>query len=356
MEIEPHEDDVFYDGLGMKLWEKRHFHVTQILESHKIKRVCDIGCNDGKFIRRLTRDDQYDLIAGLDVDPIALESAEKNSVPESFIINSQKENPLKVMLFSNSILKDCSFLLKYNFEAITLIEVIEHIEMEHLKSLEINVFKNIAPNLVIVTTPNYEFNRFFDNVDKPPFRHDDHKFEMTREEFKQWADTIAKTYGYNMCLDGVGLPKTNDTSRGFCTQIAVFQKQNFTNFSQSYDSLLEPQNEEIKAEIIYPLRKRNLKENFLAELNYAYHFVLTYSEFDLDAWGSNDEIEKELNNGFLYIKDLLAIKSLNDLLGNCSQNFLQLLKENLSQDQYQISSDGTRFKLITPNSDDEEWY
>jgi len=39
MEIEPHEDDVFYDGLGMKLWEKRHFHVTQILESHKIKRV-----------------------------------------------------------------------------------------------------------------------------------------------------------------------------------------------------------------------------------------------------------------------------------------------------------------------------
>jgi len=34
--------------------------------------------------------------------------------------------------------------------------------------------------------------------------------------------------------------------------------------------LREPQNEEIKAEIIYPLRKRNLKENFLAELNYAY--------------------------------------------------------------------------------------
>ena len=75
---------------------------------------------------------------------------------------------------------------------------------------------------------------------------------MTREEFKQWVDTIAKTYGmknietpennfskgYNMCLDGVGLPKTNDTSRGFCTQIAIFQKQSFTNFSQSYDSLL----------------------------------------------------------------------------------------------------------------------
>jgi len=39
MEIEPHEDDVFYDGLGMKIWEKRHFHITRLLESHKIKRV-----------------------------------------------------------------------------------------------------------------------------------------------------------------------------------------------------------------------------------------------------------------------------------------------------------------------------
>ena len=39
MEIEPHEDDVFYDSLGMRLWEKRHLKACTILESENIKRV-----------------------------------------------------------------------------------------------------------------------------------------------------------------------------------------------------------------------------------------------------------------------------------------------------------------------------
>jgi len=105
---------------------------------------------------------------GLDVDKKVLEIAEKNSSPESYhkVLSSNRDNPLKVLLFSASILKDCSFLSKHNFEAITLIEVIEHIEMEDLKNLEINVFKILSPNLVIVTTPNYEFNRFFTDVNK----------------------------------------------------------------------------------------------------------------------------------------------------------------------------------------------
>lgn len=97
---------------------------------------------------------------------------------------------------------------KYGFEAITLIEVIEHIEIERLENLEQNVFGLISPKLVIVTTPNYEFNRFFQDVEKfillllssfkenrPDFRHDDHKFEWVREEFKNWAERISTTFG-----------------------------------------------------------------------------------------------------------------------------------------------------------------
>ena len=39
MFIEPYEDDVFYDSLGMRLWEKRHAIVSDILEKHSIKKV-----------------------------------------------------------------------------------------------------------------------------------------------------------------------------------------------------------------------------------------------------------------------------------------------------------------------------
>jgi len=86
---------------------------------------------------------------------------------------------------------------------------------------------------------------------RPPFRHDDHKFEMNREEFKQWSDTIAKENGkirnkffynlypgYSVYIDGIGLPKTNDISRGFCTQIAVFQKQQMTELSHHSENPL----------------------------------------------------------------------------------------------------------------------
>jgi 2-polyprenyl-3-methyl-5-hydroxy-6-metoxy-1,4-benzoquinol methylase len=104
----------------------------------------------------------------VDIDMNALTSAERNSVPEGYhsIINPEKESPLKVLLYQADILKDCSFLAQHDLEAITLIEVIEHIEMSNLAFLEENIFGVISPKIVIVTTPNYEFNRFFNDVEK----------------------------------------------------------------------------------------------------------------------------------------------------------------------------------------------
>jgi len=104
----------------------------------------------------------------VDIDVIALASAERNSLPEGYhsIINQEREHPLKVLLYQADILKDCSFLVKHNLEAITLIEVLEHIEMDRLGYLEENIFGVISPKIVIVTTPNYEFNRFFNDVEK----------------------------------------------------------------------------------------------------------------------------------------------------------------------------------------------
>ena len=104
----------------------------------------------------------------MDIDVNALANAEKNSAPEGYhsIIIPEKEHPLKVLLYQADILKDCSFLTQHNLEAITLIEVIEHIEMSSLANLEENIFGVISPKIVIVTTPNYEFNRFFNDVEK----------------------------------------------------------------------------------------------------------------------------------------------------------------------------------------------
>jgi hypothetical protein len=58
------------------------------------------------------------------------------------------------------------------------------------------------------------------------FRHDDHRFEWTRQQFKDWANGIAETYGYEVSFSGVGYKKgsTQVQDVGPCTQIAVFTR------------------------------------------------------------------------------------------------------------------------------------
>jgi len=47
------------------------------------------------------------------------------------------------------------------------------------------IFGKIRPKLAVFTTPNCEFNVMF-NMSIHEFRHNDHKFEWTRDQFRQW--------------------------------------------------------------------------------------------------------------------------------------------------------------------------
>lgn len=53
-----------------------------------------------------------------------------------------------------------------------------------LEAVPYNVFSFIRPRVAIFTTPNQEFNEVFLKSNK--FRHSDHKFEWTREQFQAW--------------------------------------------------------------------------------------------------------------------------------------------------------------------------
>ena len=66
------------------------------------------------------------------------------------------------------------------------------------------VFGMINPLVVIVTTPNAEFNVLFPNF--TGFRHPDHKFEWTRAQFQDW-------YVVMICLGSLLLMKGANASR-----------------------------------------------------------------------------------------------------------------------------------------------
>jgi small RNA 2'-O-methyltransferase len=113
----------------------------------------------------------------------------------------RRERPLKVDIYKGDISLENECLL--NADAIVGIEVyeniqklfkfrnyfnvftrIEHLFPETLENLPFTIFGYAKPKLVILTTPNCEYNVYFKGM--VGFRHDDHKFEWTRQEFEDW--------------------------------------------------------------------------------------------------------------------------------------------------------------------------
>lgn len=63
------------------------------------------------------------------------------------------------------------------FDAVVLMEVIEHVDVARLPSVERSVFAHPAPRTVVVTTPNAEHNVRFPDLAQGGRRHHDHRFE-----------------------------------------------------------------------------------------------------------------------------------------------------------------------------------
>src|SRR5205085_10179731 len=63
-------------------------------------------------------------------------------------------------------------------------------------ALPILLFECARPGIVALTTPNAEYNVMWETLPAGKFRHKDHRFEWTREQFQGWAAGVAGRYGY----------------------------------------------------------------------------------------------------------------------------------------------------------------
>lgn len=132
------------------------------------------------------------------------------------------------------------------YEAIVALEVIEHLEPQLLSRFGVVTMGTYRPRLLLVSTPNFDFNaKFPDHHDcgkrgfvdptgrtDRVFRHSDHKCEMTSDEFRQWAIGAAADWGYSVEIGGVGVsskpsfyPATDERPERpiYATQTAVFR-------------------------------------------------------------------------------------------------------------------------------------
>src|SRR5262249_27767635 len=80
------------------------------------------------------------------------------------------------------------------FDAAAVVEVIEHLDPPRFTAFERVLFEFAKPQSVIITTPNAEYNVKWETLPAADFRHKDHRFEWTREQFRTWANSICNRF------------------------------------------------------------------------------------------------------------------------------------------------------------------
>ncbi|OCF41155.1 hypothetical protein I317_05069 [Kwoniella heveanensis CBS 569] len=274
-----------------ELWMQRRHWALDVLKKEGVRSVLDIGCGPGSLLETLVippttireppirsskgdqsgegqlpspadSDDEEDIggsarevflqrLGGLDVSPSVINSALATITPPSSASNFPpalpRWEPMSTELWLGGIEKYNARL--EGFEAITLLEVIEHLEPSVLNRFGVVTFGTYRPKLLLITTPNFDFNAKFPRAEEQDFakkgfvdptgrtdrvfRHSDHKLEMTNAEFRDWAEAEAANWGYDVEISGVGIssqpsyyPSTDPSQSPqpiYATQTAIFR-------------------------------------------------------------------------------------------------------------------------------------
>jgi 3' terminal RNA ribose 2'-O-methyltransferase Hen1 len=187
--------------------------VVAALKSCNAQSVIDLGCGEGNLLRLLVKERQFTRISGMDVSHVALARAREKLKLDQAGDSAQE----RLTLFQGALTYKDSRLAGY--DAACLVEVIEHLDPPRLASLERVLFACARPSVLVVSTPNRDYNSKYAQLPESALRHSDHRFEFTRAEFRTWATNVAARHGYGIRFSDIG---EADEAFGAPTQMGVF--------------------------------------------------------------------------------------------------------------------------------------
>lgn len=154
------------------------------------KDILDIGCGEGAYAIPLSSKINDYTYHAIDVDEEMLQTVKKKIL---------RKNLSNIALYSSLQ----SFIDQYNQQSVDVIltEVIEHMTIEEAEKLIELVVQNITFDRFIITTPNRDFNLFYE---LETMRHDDHKWEMNQQEFEDWMIKILSMHKLNLKFIPIG--------------------------------------------------------------------------------------------------------------------------------------------------------
>jgi small RNA 2'-O-methyltransferase len=196
-------------GETSSLHEERLDSVVRHLRKNRCRTVVDLGCGGGALLERLLAEPAITRLVGIDLSLESLAAAERR-------LRAQGASAERLSLRHGSVTEPHPDLT--GFDAATLVETIEHLPPGHLSRLEHAVFVGMQPRVVVLTTPNREYNEIL-GTPAGAFRHPDHQFEWDRARFRSWAAGVARRTGYQVAFEAVG---AGNAWLGSPTQLARF--------------------------------------------------------------------------------------------------------------------------------------
>lgn len=198
----------------LSLNEQRIAAVIDALKENSVRSVIDLGCGEGRYLKELLQHKEFESVGGIDVSPRVLEKAADRLKLERMPEKKRE----RISLFQSSLVYKDARLKDY--EAAICIEVIEHMDPPRIPVFERVLFHFTKPRIVVVSTPNIEYNKKFETLASGKLRHGDHRFEWTRDEFQNWGNSVATRFGYTVTYLPIG---PIDDELGAPTQMAVFK-------------------------------------------------------------------------------------------------------------------------------------
>jgi 3' terminal RNA ribose 2'-O-methyltransferase Hen1 len=199
----------------LSLNDQRLATVLAVLKGSGASRVIDLGCGEGRLLKLLLAERQFTEIVGMDVSYRILETA-TDRLHMDRMPPMQRE---RIQLLHGSLMYRDARLTGY--DAAAVVEVVEHLDAPRLAAFERVLFEFARPGLVVITTPNAEYNVKWESLPAGEFRHRDHRFEWTRAQFNDWAERVSTSHGYSVRFAPIG---PEDSVVGAPTQMGIFSR------------------------------------------------------------------------------------------------------------------------------------
>ncbi|XP_053381056.1 small RNA 2'-O-methyltransferase-like [Mercenaria mercenaria] len=247
-----------------RLYIQRYFYAKQQLAKFGVKHVVDFGSAECKISRFLVQIPTLEKLALVDLDQGLLEWNKYSIRPLTCDYLEKRDLPLQVQVFCGSVTELDESVI--GCDGVSMVELIEHLHPEVLSAAVAMVFGKLQPCVIVITTPNSDFNQLFPNFSG--MRHWDHKFEWSRQEFQSWCEEICKNHPYTAEYGGIGEPPPGSEHLGHCSQSAVFVRKLSVPKIDHSGSVTN--NYKLITESVYPFVENKMSEDETVsmEINY----------------------------------------------------------------------------------------